>query len=48
MESSTRFAQEKCFDEAQLKEIELAREQDQTTFDQSRKICSNLESCGGG
>lgn len=48
MESGTRFASESCFDETQLKEMELAREQDQTSFDQARKICSNLEACGGG
>ncbi|MEX0735062.1 MAG: hypothetical protein WD051_10600 [Steroidobacteraceae bacterium] len=48
MESGTRFSQEKCYDEMQLQEMELEREQDQTTFDQSRKICSNLEACGGG
>jgi hypothetical protein len=48
MESGTRFAQEQCFDEMQLKEMELAREEDKTTFDQSRKLCSNLEACGGG
>jgi hypothetical protein len=48
MESGTRFAQERCFDEMQLKEMELARDDDKTTFDQSRKLCSNLEACGGG
>ncbi len=48
MRSGTRFAQEECFDETQLREMVLAQEQDQTTFDQSRKICSNLEACGGG
>jgi hypothetical protein len=48
MESGTRFSQEKCFNEEQLREMELAREQDQTTFDQNRKVCSNLESCSGG
>jgi len=48
MESGTRFAQEKCYEEAQLREIELAREQDQSTFDQNRKVCPNLEACGGG
>ena len=48
MESGTRFAQERCYDEVQLKEIELAREEGNATFDQSRKICSNLEACGGG
>jgi len=48
MESGTRFSQEKCYDETQLRAMDMAREQDQTTFDQSRKICSNLEACGGG
>lgn len=48
MESGTRFSQEKCYDEAQLREMEVAHEQDQTKFDQSRKLCSNLEACGGG
>jgi hypothetical protein len=48
MESGTRFAQEKCYDEVQLKEMELAREEEQTKIDQARKICSNLEACGGG
>jgi hypothetical protein len=48
MESGTRFASENCYDEAQLKSMETARQEDQTRFDQSRKICSNLEACGGG
>jgi hypothetical protein len=48
MESGTRFGSERCFDETQLREMENSREQDQTNFDQSRKICSNLEACGGG
>jgi hypothetical protein len=48
LESGTRFAQEKCYSEEQLRAIEMAREQDQATFDQTRKICSNLEACGGG
>ena len=48
MESGTRFASERCYDEAQLKSMETARQEDQTRFEQSRKICSNLEACGGG
>lgn len=48
MESGTRFSQEKCYDETQLREMELAREQEQSTFEQNRKVCSNLESCSGG
>lgn len=48
MESGTRFASENCYDEAQLKSMEMARQEDQTRFDQTRKICSNLEACGGG
>lgn len=48
MESGTRFASERCYDEMQLREIEAARTQDQANFDQSRKICSNMDACGGG
>jgi hypothetical protein len=48
MESGTRFSQEKCYDEIQLREMELAREQEQSTFEQNRKVCSNPESCSGG
>jgi hypothetical protein len=48
MESGTRFASEICYGEAQLRLMETARQEDQTRFDQSRKICSNLEACGGG
>jgi hypothetical protein len=48
MESGTRFSQEKCYDETQLREIEQARTEAKTKFDQTRKICSNLETCGGG
>jgi hypothetical protein len=47
-QSGTRFSQEKCYDETQLREIEAARERDNATFDQSRKICSNPEACSGG
>jgi hypothetical protein len=47
LESGTRFAQEKCYSEEQLRAIEMAREQDQATFDQTRKICASMENCGG-
>lgn len=46
MESGTRFAQERCFDEAQLKQKELAEAEGNAAFDQSRKICSNIATCG--
>jgi hypothetical protein len=48
MESGTRFSQEKCYDETGLREMELAREQEQTTLEQNRKVCANPESCAGG
>lgn len=48
MESGTRFGSERCYSETQLREMENSHEQDQTNFDQSRKVCSNLEACGGG
>ena len=45
MESGTRFAQERCFDEAQLRAQELAREQEKATLDQSRLVCGTPETC---
>ena len=48
MESGTRFSQEKCYDEEQLREMAVAHEQDQAAFDQNRKVCPNQDSCGGG
>lgn len=48
VESGTRFSQEKCYDETQLRAMEAEHKEDQTRFDQARKVCSNLESCGGG
>jgi hypothetical protein len=48
MESGTRFSQEKCYNEEQLRAMSAEHEQDQTTFDQNRKVCSNQDSCGGG
>jgi len=47
LESGTRFAQEHCYNEEQLRELELKREQENAAFDQSRKVCGNLESCAG-
>ncbi len=47
-EPGTRFSSERCYDETQLRAMETARQLEQTTIEQSRKICSNLESCGGG
>lgn len=48
MESGTRFAQEKCYSEDQLRAMSAEREQDQANFDQTRKVCANSESCAGG
>ena len=46
MESGTRFSQEKCYSEEQLRAMDAEREQEQANFDQSRKVCANVESCG--
>ena len=46
MESGTRFSQEKCYSEEQLRAQEAERDQEQASFDQSRKVCANVESCG--
>ena len=48
MESGTRFSQEKCYSEDQLRAMEMAREQEQATLEQTRKVCANVENCGGG
>ena len=48
MESGTRFAQEKCYSEDQLRAMETTREQDQAKLDQNRKVCASPENCGGG
>jgi hypothetical protein len=45
MESGTRFSQEKCYSEEQLRAMEGEREQEQATLDQSRKVCATVESC---
>ncbi len=47
MESGTRFAKERCFDEAQLRQQELAREQENSTLEQSRRVCATTETCAG-
>jgi hypothetical protein len=46
MESGTRFSQEKCYSEEQLRAQEADRDQEQAAFDQNRKVCANVESCG--
>jgi len=46
MESGTRFSQEKCYSEEQLRAMESSREEEQASFDQTRKVCANVESCG--
>jgi hypothetical protein len=47
MESGTRFSQEKCYSEDQLRALSAERDQDQANFDQTRKVCANAESCAG-
>ncbi len=48
MESGTRFASERCYDETQLKALDAAREEEQADFDQSRKVCASVQHCGSG
>ena len=48
LESGTRFSQEKCYDEVQLREMELARAEEQVKIDQARKVCTVAGECGGG
>lgn len=45
MESGTRFAQEKCYSEDQLRAMSAEREQEQASLEQSRKVCANPQSC---
>jgi hypothetical protein len=47
MESGTRFSQERCFDEEQLRAMEQARQEEQTKIDQTRKVCATPDSCAG-
>lgn len=48
MESGTRFAQERCYSEDQLRVMESSQEEDAAKLDQTRKVCANLENCSGG
>jgi hypothetical protein len=41
----TRFKTEKCYDEAQIRDLILMREQNNRDFDQRRAICSNPAIC---
>ena len=45
LESGTRFSQEKCYSEEQLRAMDAEREQDQVSLDQNRKVCGTVESC---
>jgi hypothetical protein len=44
-ETGSRFATEKCYDEAQIRDVELMKEQNNRDFDQRRAICSNPGIC---
>lgn len=43
--TGTRFQTESCYDEAQLRDYLLAREQNNRDFDRTRAICSNPSIC---
>ena len=43
--TGTRFQTESCYDEAQLRDYLLAREQNNRDFDRTRAICSNPAVC---
>jgi hypothetical protein len=45
MESGTRFAQEKCYSEEQLRAMSASREEEAASLDQSRRICATVEAC---
>lgn len=47
MESGTRFAQTRCFDEEQLRAMQLEEHENKNAIDQSRKACANPDTCGG-
>jgi hypothetical protein len=47
LESGTRFSQEKCYSEDQLRTMSAERDQEQSTLDQARKVCATPESCAG-
>jgi hypothetical protein len=44
----TRFPAEKCYDETGIREMLRAQLEDQEKVDQMRRICGNLQACGGG
>lgn len=48
MESGTRFAQERCYSEEQLRAMDASREEESAKLDQTRKVCASLENCSGG
>jgi hypothetical protein len=48
MESGTRFAQERCYSEEQLRAMEASVGEDTAKLDQTRKVCANMENCSGG
>jgi hypothetical protein len=48
MESGTRFSQEKCYSEEQLRAMDDSQDEESAKLDQTRKVCANLESCSGG
>ena len=48
IESGTRFSQEKCYSEEQLREMDNSKDEESAKLDQTRKVCANLESCSGG
>lgn len=44
----TRFATEKCYDEAGIREWKRAQVENQKQLDQMRRICGSQDACGGG
>jgi hypothetical protein len=44
----TRFPAEKCYDEQGIREMIQALRENQEKVDQMRRICGNMEACGGG
>jgi hypothetical protein len=48
MESGTRFSQEKCYSEEQLRAMSASQDEEAAKLDQTRKVCANLENCSGG
>lgn len=44
--TGTRFQTAACYDEAQLRDYIIAREQNNRDFDQRRAVCQNPKACG--